>query len=398
MQCSYVLEWGSFRLSIVVADLLCPYMLYYAYQYYKQKKLPSLAIKISILVFASFSFSLIWGIYSLGYVSTWSFYNKYLSLPILFCYAFYASCFQPAIIIKCLLKSYSILALFIIFFQTILHIHSIYAGTYGVLGFLANPNAFGFLALFVLIYQISVFKNKPIQKSEIFINLILIFSTQSRAVFINAGFILIFFILLKRLSWVEALKFWIYAWLSYVILMDFIYYLKNIYYSNFSIHLLSDMGIHHQFSTTGTVYSSDSERIRMFTEGLKAWWEAGPVAWFLGLGLGYFREKLSQGYAVKNVVIHNTGLWIWVEMGILGFFSLLAAYGLFIKKYLWDLKKQLTNTENKNTWLALLACQLVFAIFSMVHEMLSQRILWLNFGMILAFYHYKRHEKNISSI
>ena len=118
--------------------------------------------------------------------------------------------------------------------------------------------------------------------------------------------------------------------------------------------------------------SSNVERWETLTRGLELWRQS-PV---LGAGLGVFHAK-SPAWLGHPTVIHSTPLWILAEFGLLGaavfgwVFFLLARHAI-----------RFGRTQPARRILLLLL--LVFATFSLVHEIFYQRIFWLVLGAVLA--------------
>jgi len=100
--------------------------------------------------------------------------------------------------------------------------------------------------------------------------------------------------------------------------------------------------------------------------------------WF-GQGLGGFLERSPHtlGYSIG---IHNTWLWVLVDFGLLGFSLALFIAFLFcayvIRARLWC-----SPDAYQRAFLLGLVC---FALFSQLHEMSFQRIMWFCLGLLLA--------------
>ncbi len=100
--------------------------------------------------------------------------------------------------------------------------------------------------------------------------------------------------------------------------------------------------------------------------------------WF-GQGLGGFLESSPQtlGYSIG---IHNTWLWILVDFGLLGSLLALFIVSLFCA-YVIRAKLWCSPDPYQRAFLLGLVC---FAIFSQLHEMSFQRIMWFCLGLLLA--------------
>lgn len=118
--------------------------------------------------------------------------------------------------------------------------------------------------------------------------------------------------------------------------------------------------------------SSDQERFDSIFRGLDMWTQSP----WLGAGLGVFIEKNAVWFG-RPVVIHSTPVWILAEFGIIG----VAGFGwgfLVLLRYAATLRA----TIPARRILGLLL--LMFAVFSLVHEVFYQRIFWLVLGAVLA--------------
>lgn len=148
---------------------------------------------------------------------------------------------------------------------------------------------------------------------------------------------------------------------------------------------LSDGGGYHvssQFSDKG----SDGVRWRANYEALKMWWSS-PV-WGGGLGVFLVEKEKIFGYPLQ---IHNSFLWVLAEFGLVGF--VVALYGVWLfGRYLWVEKVWRRFPAGRS--LALLV--LSFLMFSQMHEILYQRILWLLVGACLAIPHVAKRLKSPS--
>lgn len=125
-----------------------------------------------------------------------------------------------------------------------------------------------------------------------------------------------------------------------------------------------------QFSDKG----SDGVRWRANYEALQMWWSS-PV---FGAGLGVFLVEKERvfGYPLQ---IHNSFLWVLAEFGLVGFSAALYGVWLFAKHLLVEKKWRRLPAERS---LALIV--LSFLMFSQMHEILYQRMLWLIVGACLA--------------
>ena len=118
---------------------------------------------------------------------------------------------------------------------------------------------------------------------------------------------------------------------------------------------------------------SNIDRWRSIIGGLQLVVRPTPL---LGPGLVVFIEN-NRDSSGDPLVIHNTPVWLLVEFGLLGagifgwFFLLLGRHAL---------EKGTRSPQRRVVAMLLLS----FAIFSLVHEILYQRIFWLVLGATLA--------------
>ena len=118
--------------------------------------------------------------------------------------------------------------------------------------------------------------------------------------------------------------------------------------------------------------SSDQERFESIFRGVDMWMQSP----WLGAGLGVFIERNASWFG-HPVVIHSTPVWILTEFGLIG----VAGFGwcfLVLLRYAATLRA----TVPARRVLGLLL--LMFAIFSLAHEVFYQRIFWLVLGAVLA--------------
>ena len=131
-------------------------------------------------------------------------------------------------------------------------------------------------------------------------------------------------------------------------------------------------GLHGRIPDNFSRDASNDEHWQTMVRGLELWSQS-PV---LGVGLGVFHAKSSMWLGHPQV-IHNTPLWIVAEFGLVGAavfgwaFFLLAQHAIRFGRILPARR-------------ILLLLLVAFAIFSLVHEILYQRIFWLVLGAVLA--------------
>ncbi len=124
--------------------------------------------------------------------------------------------------------------------------------------------------------------------------------------------------------------------------------------------------------STHATTSSDQERFDSISRGLDMWAQS-PL---FGTGLGVFIEK-NKGWFGHPVVIHSTPVWILTEFGLVGVIG-------FGWSFLVLLRHSSTQQGKLPARRMLGLLLLMFALFSLVHEVFYQRIFWLVLGAALA--------------
>lgn len=137
---------------------------------------------------------------------------------------------------------------------------------------------------------------------------------------------------------------------------------------------LSQLGSAQGTALQSSIYSevSDHERWRSYVHALELWRES-PL---LGAGLGVFIAR-SPAWFGSPLVVHSTPLWILAEFGLLGIIAFGGAF-LMLLHHAFRVRRRLP--ANRILQLLLLG----FAAFSLVHDVLYQRIFWLALGVLLA--------------
>lgn len=142
-------------------------------------------------------------------------------------------------------------------------------------------------------------------------------------------------------------------------------------FSMFFSMLMSSNG---SMSLTGAVSSESSDvgRWQMIKLAIELWLE-NPI---FGNGLGVFLvdSVKTMGF---GLVIHNTLLWLFAEIGVVGALPFLAAFLLIISSVFRG------RARSRRLRGALLLV-LTLSIMSVFHEVLYQRIFWIGLGSMLA--------------
>lgn len=124
--------------------------------------------------------------------------------------------------------------------------------------------------------------------------------------------------------------------------------------------------------------AADEERLRTLERTLELWRES-PV---FGAGLGRYLAIQQAAGEVRPIVIHNTGLWLLVETGLVGTTVFIGGFAaiLFI---LWR-KRTGADTPGGGFRRSILLFLVGFAVMSLGHDLLYQRILRFVLGLALV--------------
>jgi len=317
-------------------------------------------------------------------VTDWALYNRLLGWLILICYLLTGALVTVVIGrigLTALLRTYLMACCTVVMIELCIRLwgHSLsldflkwgYQSFYGMVG---NPNAFGFqlvLALAIGLPAGSLWggRHGPTIKSVVFgIILAGIWFAGSRASVIALGCLvaLLFWVKLERSNVRHMMAALIVAAGIVAVTYAIINVVKPL---NSERHLLPG-----NFDNVGSLTYVQPDRARSIAGGLEMF-KSHPL---LGAGLGAFMHSEVEATGMP-LVIHSSYLWLLAEMGILGFLAFMLM-PVSVLKALW-----LTKTW-KGDWMftAALGCLVVFAVMSLVHDMLYQRAFWLLAGATLA--------------
>ncbi|MGY3024509.1 uncharacterized membrane protein YbhN (UPF0104 family) [Pseudomonas lurida] len=271
----------------------------------------------------------------------------------------------------------------------VLHLYGIihWSGfTHSIDGYVGNRNALAFqvtcvAAAFISLspfYQGGYLRAFPAIKCSVFAVVALaimiagIFYTSSRSGIVTILMLLLFagiFNMMKRSHLLAALivSCVFYAFIIYfpMVLDFFDHLLYSVFGYNFSFPRI-------QAQPEFSLSESDAGRASINSAAITAWLQS---PWW-GNGLGYFFNKSSQLVGFP-VIIHNTTLWVLTEFGIAGLscFALMFVY-LFVSAFF---KKKRSVRDN-----AIILLLLGFALMSLFHEVMYQRVFWFLLGLMLA--------------
>ncbi|MTI10605.1 O-antigen ligase family protein [Curvivirga aplysinae] len=138
-------------------------------------------------------------------------------------------------------------------------------------------------------------------------------------------------------------------------------------------------GILIEGSDTGTI-----ERLESYKIAFQIWLEH-PI---FGAGLGYYKNHSLEHAVREGSVLHNTGLWLLAETGIIGFGIVLALF-IYLFRLFW---------LTRDNWICFAMCLIliVAAVMSQTSEIMYQRHLWvfIGFGFAVAMYHQAQKRPN----
>jgi O-antigen ligase len=115
-----------------------------------------------------------------------------------------------------------------------------------------------------------------------------------------------------------------------------------------------------------------------------ALWKADPV-FGAGLGVHLHLGSLEEKPAHLVFQIHNTALWLLAEMGLAGL-SVMVCIFLVLFYKVWVLARSPSREGDSTVWFhsAVLLTLVGWAVMSLFHEFMYQRLVWLLAGMALT--------------
>ena len=376
------------QIPIAVSDcVIAPFVLYFClFNLSKVRNfLTQLSIRLKLLLFlisGFFLFSLLNGIYNFGEVSQWALINKFLGFHLCLLYFLFAAfvavelaeqnlneCFWLAL---CFCSASVLFSIFgYLFFYSDESTPGLWGGRF--IGFSANPNAYSFIVcIFFLI--LSLWRPSSVFRSEfhIFASIILlgIIMAGSRASFvaITVTFVFICFLQIKQKEEKLISLTLIGAVFSSVGLTMILLLLIEEFYGH--LHLPYHFQILQPLiSVLENGLSVQSLRIQQANVAFETWF-LNPL---FGNGLGFIIEQKNT--EVGGMVIHNTSLWLLSELGLVGYIMVVFLF-FSISAEVYKNTGRKYNHLNYFIWSLIL----FFFVFSMFHDILNQRILWIVLG------------------
>lgn len=129
--------------------------------------------------------------------------------------------------------------------------------------------------------------------------------------------------------------------------------------------------------------STVAARLEGYFEAIAMWW-ANPV-FGAGLGVHMHGQHLETKPEVYILQIHNTALWLLAETGLVGFCAMAGIFVMLFYK-VWKLAHSRSGKLDKDAWFqtAVLLILVGWAVMSLFHELMYQRLVWLLAGMALT--------------
>lgn len=254
-------------------------------------------------------------------------------------------------------------------------------------GLIGNRNALAFALTLILSVALAI--KEPIlgrwRPTAISLIFFLFLMSGSRTGIITAGLLVAIAMYFKYFSVKEFVQTLIATSIISVLHLSLIYFVTYLF-----PHIengpagagVPSTGVPEKIIGTSVLRSMDAEllsrinvdRIVSYKWGWDMWLE-NPV---FGAGMGAFISKYMN-YFEMPLTIHNSGLWMLAEMGLIGFMLFLSVPLAIIthirKKYC-----------GKFQWddFALFLCLVSAGVFSQTHDILYQRILWFMLGLLAA--------------
>lgn len=269
----------------------------------------------------------------------------------------------------------SMIYIFLSFLKEFYSLHIPFVDIQRAIGFVSNPNIFGFLGCVALIFHWAyypLFHRKF--SSDMLISLIIIIAiylSGSRACWVCGSFIGIFFTLFSPKTRKLLLK----TSLIFTALLVF-FNLPGIKFTTFPARhgKIYSMALpsKNDLSIENSSFKIREDITKISLQLIKE----KPI---LGQGLGASFGIVIDPFEKVPLIIHNTLLWVLVEMGLIGAISLSLLFFFFLK-FFYTRMRETSDPFAQATFLILLTT----ALFSCAHEIMYQRILWFLIGLGMA--------------
>ena len=327
--------------------------------------------------------------------SHWGLLNRTFGWIILSCYFLLGGWLatnikseQLFLFIKITLWFFVISAIALCLFMT-LQQYDVLTYIYPLSGFMANKNAFIFLALSLLAlatnFQAGLFPKWLIYIFWLLLPLIFVYS-GARAGIVAFPFLCLFLFMTNRQApWSKIILSFI-AGLFCVLFTHYTAPQKILFLHKEQLTSTSYLGKAISGKTIISIeeeipHKGDSLRLKILDTTLNMVKER-PI---LGSGLGAAKYEQEKQWGRFLNIIDCTPLWLWAETGLIGLSAFLIFYFLCLRR-LWQSG---ANQENDDTARKLnrtvFAILIVFGVMCLFHEILYTRFLWFFMGLALAY-------------
>ncbi|MBK6895590.1 MAG: O-antigen ligase family protein [Alphaproteobacteria bacterium] len=399
-------------LRINLADLLLPFLVPFILLslFRKQSSGPRFESRLLITLLlsaAAMTLSMAQSYSSGGDNLTWAFVNKYIGFLILLAYlaigAWLAADSPPERLLRLFSLTFCgfftltlILSLLALLGQSLTGLN-LRLGNFAWEGFMANRNAFALLAMACLLLIESLRKEDAPQTHKVLLFLFWLL-VPSFAVY-NAsrtgwivGAVLIVGVLIKKP------KVFLKKILPTLLLGALIAYGATLLYASRDIE--KNIQFRRLLAVTAlgekVKYDGDHKRMVALEDGLELYSKSNLL---IGAGLGQYKDFQIEKRGKFIDIIDCTPLWLLVETGLLGLLSF-TVFFMFCLNETWKkgFSKQQKASDAADFQRAVFFFLLVFAAFSLFHEVMYTRFLWFILGLALGAKKMQARQNDIAKI
>lgn len=240
-------------------------------------------------------------------------------------------------------------------------------------GLVDNPNAFGVLAVLALaaVWLAPLGRAEPLRGGLAALWSVAVFMSFSRAAWIACVVVVIGLFCLKRLPWRRAL-----LWMALPVALA----IALVWLGSFASTMAPKFeGAAAPPGQTSSLHEPGvPARLRLAGAALELW-RGAPV---LGAGLGAHWRREQAVNPAHPLLQHSTLLWLLAETGVVGLavFAAFAGYALL----LWLRARRRAAPADCVMEEVAVVFVCAFAVMSLFHDILYQRILWIALGLALA--------------
>jgi O-antigen ligase len=390
IQLQYDIQIGNIYARIGISDFIYPFV-FFLYMWTRNFIIPGKDFKKYILwISASFliiTISTVIEYSNFGNLNSWGI-KKLLGWPLLIGYLV-TGCLIGGIskgrdyFIRAMIIGYSLIAglqVLLYLIDTSFLLLTPYNG-WRLRGFLENPNAYGFLGVCVIAFQLAYYDSALLstftKRTCIILSTLAIIFTGSKSAMASYIALLLVFLVIKPIS-LKTVKWVVISFIAALVLMLSSSYLNKIM-ENESSKFYKDF----EYNLRGAYFYSLKEnkgileRLKINHLALENWKKA-PI---FGNGLGSFVEIQKSENASEPMTVHNTFLWIMSEMGIIGL-CIFLLFPLMLLRSAWSEIKIINN--HQPIALATIGLLSATGVASMFNEFMYQRHVWLLLGVYIG--------------